>query len=244
MLTTRIDPVRLLKHMTKELYKRGNDSSVGRCRYLNVRVQYHKMDKTRRNIQIDNESSIECFSINGIEYYCAIDIGNILKMANIRGTLANLSKQYKTTCIRQTSSGERGVTVLTKEGVQHLLSKSRSMYVSRLTPFFDLETVKIRPPIEIATLTQITTAFAGENMKHQYTILRFKLDLYFEDYKLAIECDETHHKKHAAKDVEREELISDVLNCTFIRYNPTEDDFNIFTVINRIYLHIKEYKKL
>ena len=37
-------------------------------------------------------------------------------------------------------------------------------------------------------------AFEGENMQTQYSILGYRIDLYFHDYKLAIEVEETGHK--------------------------------------------------
>ena len=37
-------------------------------------------------------------------------------------------------------------------------------------------------------------AFEGENMLTQYSVLGYKIDLYFHDYKLAIEVDKNGHK--------------------------------------------------
>ena len=37
-------------------------------------------------------------------------------------------------------------------------------------------------------------AFEGENMQTQYSVLRCRTDLYFHDYKLAIEVDEKGHE--------------------------------------------------
>ena len=34
------------------------------------------------------------------------------------------------------------------------------------------------------------TLFEGENMQTQYNVLGYRIDLYFHDYKLAIEIDE------------------------------------------------------
>ena len=37
-------------------------------------------------------------------------------------------------------------------------------------------------------------AFEGENMQTQYSVLGYKINLYFHDYKLAVEVDEKGHK--------------------------------------------------
>ena len=36
--------------------------------------------------------------------------------------------------------------------------------------------------------------FERENMQTQYSVLSYKIDLYFHDYRLAIEIDEKGHK--------------------------------------------------
>ena len=42
-------------------------------------------------------------------------------------------------------------------------------------------------------MTSIKDAFEGENMKTQYTVFGYRIDLYFHKYKLAIEVDELGH---------------------------------------------------
>ena len=47
---------------------------------------------------------------------------------------------------------------------------------------------------EQSILKSVMDAFEGENMQTQYSVLGYKVDLYFHDYKLAIEVDEKCHK--------------------------------------------------
>ena len=42
---------------------------------------------------------------------------------------------------------------------------------------------------EQSVLTKIMSSFEGENMQTQYNVLSYRTDLYFHDYKLAIEID-------------------------------------------------------
>ena len=42
-------------------------------------------------------------------------------------------------------------------------------------------------------LTRIICSFEGENMKTQYNILGYRIDLYFHDYKVEIEIDKNGH---------------------------------------------------
>ena len=43
---------------------------------------------------------------------------------------------------------------------------------------------------EQSVITKIMSLFEGENMQTQYKILSYKIDLYLDEYKLAIEIDE------------------------------------------------------
>ena len=43
---------------------------------------------------------------------------------------------------------------------------------------------------EQSVLKSIMDAFEGENMKNQYSVLGYRIDLYFHDYILAIEVEE------------------------------------------------------
>ena len=43
---------------------------------------------------------------------------------------------------------------------------------------------------EQTVINLIKNAFEGENMQTKYTVLNYRTDLYFHEYKLAIEVDE------------------------------------------------------
>ena len=92
---------------------------------------------------------------------------------------------------------------------------------------------------ETETLTYILKAFKGEDMQDQYYVDGYKIDLYFPEYGLAIECDEFDHKDRDIEyEVKRQKHIENKLNCHFIRYNPDADDFDPFHLINKIYQHL------
>ena len=46
---------------------------------------------------------------------------------------------------------------------------------------------------EQSALRSVMIAFQGESVQTQYSVLRYKIDLYFCDYRLAIEVDEKNH---------------------------------------------------
>ena len=82
---------------------------------------------------------------------------------------------------------------------------------------------------EHTIINSIKDTFEGENMQTQYSVLGYRIDLYFHEYKLAIEVDE------------RQKALEKELNCIFIRINRDEKDFNIFKKINKIHRHSKKF---
>ena len=94
---------------------------------------------------------------------------------------------------------------------------------------------------EQTVISAIKNAFEGENMQTQYSVLSYRIDLYFHNYKLAIEVDELGHNDRNIKDeIERQRTLERYLNCEFIRINPDAADFNIYREINKIHRHIKQ----
>ena len=94
---------------------------------------------------------------------------------------------------------------------------------------------------EQTVISAIKDAFEGENMQTQYTVLNYRIDLYFHKYKLAIEVDELGHSDRNINDeIERQRALERELNCVFIRINPDEPDFNIYREKNKIHRHINQ----
>ena len=82
---------------------------------------------------------------------------------------------------------------------------------------------------EQTVIHSIKDAFEGENMQTQYTVLNYRIDLYFHKYKLAIEVDELgHNDRNIDYETQRQQALERELSCVFIRINPDAIDFNIF----------------
>ena len=97
---------------------------------------------------------------------------------------------------------------------------------------------------EQTVTNSIKDAFEGEDMQTQYTVLGYRIDLYFHKYKLAIEVDELgHNDRNIDYEIQRQKALERELSCVFIRINPDEKDFNIFKEINKIHRHIKKSSK-
>ena len=98
---------------------------------------------------------------------------------------------------------------------------------------------------EQSVLKSVMHAFEGENMQTQYSVLGYRIDIYFHNYKLAVEVDENGHNDknidhEIQKAIERQKAIGKELGCEFIRINPDEENFNISKIKNEIFTQIKE----
>ena len=129
---------------------------------------------------------------------------------------------------------------LTEEGIHELVLKSKMSKSIELAKQLGINIVNNKIiSKEAETLSCILKSFNVENMKEQYTVDGYRIDLYFPIHKLAIECDELGHKdRDIGYEVTRQKYIETKLGCTFIRYNPDAKDFDIFSVINSIMKYI------
>ena len=128
---------------------------------------------------------------------------------------------------------------LSQQGLKYVINRSRK-------PARNLEILANFAGIELHqnkwlckeqdSIQSIRDAFHGESMTCQHHVDGYRIDLYFPEYKLAIECDEFGHRDRDIEyEVKRQKYIEEKLKCSFIRFNPDAPDFNIFRVINRIY---------
>ena len=66
-------------------------------------------------------------------------------------------------------------------------------------------------------LKSIKDAFEGEDMQTQYSVLGYRIDLYFHKHKLAIEVDELGHAdRNLNNETERQKALETELDCVFI----------------------------
>ncbi len=191
----------------------------------NIRTHYPNC-RIHRNINNKNDIFIN-----------ARDIAEMFNFTNIRGPMSNLQEHEKILIPEKTTGGIQHLTYISLKSMFNILSKSRKLSILEF-----YEKIGIQPNfnvfscIEIDTLRCIFETFKTEKMIFQYRVYNYRIDLYFVDKKIAIECDENH--KDIESDKKREECIKQELLCTFIRYKPYDKDFNIFKLLHLIYLEL------
>ena len=175
--------------------------------------------------------------------YKVIDIGKILMMSNIRSSIRVYDSTEKYCKLTYTAGGNQMMSYLTHKGLERLLFSSRSDEVIKLIELMGIQSVrKWFPYIENDVMLNVIEAFKGENIKRQYVCDKYRIDLYFIDYNIAVECDELYHnvELNNQDDLLREDIIKRKLKCEFIRFKPFENDFNIFKIISKIHNKIVE----
>ena len=81
------------------------------------------------------------------------------------------------------------------KGVRSLICKSKLINASHLARALKIEVCNHKYETkESETIGAIKKVFNGEIMREQYIILNYRVDLYFPNYNLVIECDEFNHK--------------------------------------------------
>lgn len=145
----------------------------------------------------------------------------------------------------KTRGGPQTIKFINRKGILEIIHNTRKGNTDDIFNCLGGSTIKHKFQIKVSHeetcfLDFIQRAFKGDKMIDQYDVDKYKIDLYFTDYKLAIEYDETYHKHQQKKDNEREEYIKQRLGCKFMRFNFTS---NVFDAINQIYRHNISSKK-
>ncbi|MGL5962359.1 MAG: DUF559 domain-containing protein [Cetobacterium sp.] len=105
----------------------------------------------------------------------------------------------------------------------------------------DLNLVLLRKEQEY--IGTIVNAFHDLKSYKQFTVGSYRIDLYFPDQRLAIECDEFNHTDRDLKyEKERQVFIETELKCKFIRFNPDSKDFSVHRVVRMISEHMMKIK--
>ena len=198
-------------------------------------------------------------TIDGIYFY-GKDVEKILEFECITDILNNPTSKYEInihykkfirSCqyplLTDNKKSNKKTTYLTYNGLLKLILSTRKNVPVKFTdwlynllgiPFTHIKFISA----ETDTIESIRKSICSESIT-QYSVDKYRIDLYFPEYNLAIECDENEHKdRDIDYEIEREIYIRNKLRCSFIRYNPYSDNFDIFKIIREINNYIINYK--
>jgi very-short-patch-repair endonuclease len=132
--------------------------------------------------------------------------------------------------------GQNKITYLLTEDAFEILKNSynlRNRYIVDVSE--NIKQINIGMCIENQTIGFISNAYSNMlNVKRQFTIGKYRADLYFVDYKLVIECDENNHDDRDPENEKIREMYIMSLGNKIIRYNPNEKGFDLSNVLREI----------
>jgi very-short-patch-repair endonuclease len=173
-------------------------------------------------------------------------LAEILEMKKIRSTLQFYPEEYKKLKKTLTVGGAQTSLWISYAGFKMLVANSRKPKARCIAEELKLGIGRFHcVSVESETISFIRKAFEGEATSLQHAFGRYRVDLYFKDYKLVVECDEenTHNSKEKRSyDLKRQKYIEDHFACTFVRYRPQSDKDALPKIINQIYIHIMKNK--
>lgn len=166
-------------------------------------------------------------------------INNIINKMNCS------EKYFKKSFYKDPSGKSNKQYLLTREGVSFYVSSLRNCNKQAVEWLIanGFQVLFTKGCKETETLSIIESSFYNYRSIRQYNVDKYRIDLYFPDLKLAIECDEFGHADRDIEyEVERQKYIQNKLNCKFIRFNPDEKNFNIGSVIYNINTYLNKNK--
>ncbi len=194
---------------------------------------------------MNNVNSIIC---DDVKWCKAKDVATLLGYKDTNKAVRDHvhADDKRTRCDIDTSKltrNQKNTIYINDQGLKILVSKSRMINATSIAKDMGIDIHDHKYVTkEAETLEAITKAFSGEKMRLQHTVNDYRIDLYFPDYNLCVECDENGHSDYNADaDRKRTRIITKRLKCKWIRFNPDEKDFNIFSVINQIFIVIKTH---
>jgi very-short-patch-repair endonuclease len=209
---------------------------------------------------------ITSIRVNSEVWFKGIDVTRMMEYKNINNPLADVLEDHHKTTLEHLvkmlddpkitlTHNEKNTIYISEFGLHALLSKSRKLVSKDVLDFF-AQNFNIEIPRfiryeckESETCLYLKQAFQHLDIKYQYPVGTYRVDMLFPQFELVVECDELGHKD---RNDEYEKTRTDFIESQgykIIRYNPDSKDFSVFSVINKITLFInneveKQYEKL
>jgi len=204
-------------------------------------------------------------------WFCGKDVCEILEYKDIQNVLfKHVKPKYKKDL--KTLSEKVGKNDPTFFGAEHLKNityhSGKAVYLDRIGLSMLLQKSKVSNPSTIQAILDnpiikelgvdlnlvlvskeqeyigtIVEAFHDLKSYKQFTVGSYRIDLYFPDQSLAIECDEFNHTDRDPQyEKERQSFLENELKCKFIRFNPDSKYFSIHKVVKMISEQIMQQK--
>lgn len=189
--------------------------------------------------------------VDGVQWYYGNDVAAAVGYRRPQKAIADLvprrCKREKQQLMGNIVDHNQAIAVwIDEEGLRIFLSKSRLPRATQLATKMGIDINMRHTTHEEETIGAIECSFPGEVIRRQMpvessTSTWYRVDLYFKEHNIVVECDENGHSGYDAEQEEDRKLaIREILqDPVVIRFNPDEPSFDIFKVIGQIYQAIR-----
>lgn len=131
--------------------------------------------------------------------------------------------------------GNNKIDYMLTEETFTLIKNSYNLKNRYVTKIGNFNHINIIMSLENQTIGFIENSYKDTfKIKRQYSMNKYKVDLYFIKYKLVLECDENNHKdRNPDYEKEREDYILSLGN-TIIRFDPNNKLFDLSLILSEV----------
>jgi very-short-patch-repair endonuclease len=181
-------------------------------------------------------TTIRYFDENEVRWYRISDIGMFLdyKAGVHKLYMPNRNQITMREEITTTRMGAQSSLFVDRPSLKYLMAKTRKAKAPDLIKILGFEENIAAPNKEALTVGQLREMFPF--MREQYQVDEYKVDGYFPDYNIVIECDENGHRAYGgdAEQSRTEKINKRLDNPEWIRFNPDMPGFSIVSIIQKI----------
>lgn len=155
---------------------------------------------------------------------------------------SNIIEQYK-----QKYRIQPRTTCINRNAMNTIIMKSKQIEVIEFSKLWKFNNISkyIYKEQNILSNLIIYLDKINESYVLQYKIYKYRIDCYLPNHKIAIEIDENNHNsRNKEYEISRQTRIENELKCKFIRINPDNKQFNIFSFIGDVQSAINHYDSI
>jgi len=205
-------------------------------------------------IQYNDHEIIKWIADDGFCCYDARSVCEVLELRNSRRPSALYScdeivspdtrQKYNVVVYKKYKDGVRKdnkMILLTERGLKRLICNTRSPKAAALAEFFGFDIYNNKFVSQEADfISALQKSFPGELLvQWEVPETNYRLDAYMPKFNIAIECDEKGHDYQIAEDIKRQNEITKIIKCSWVRFKSSDPNCDIFATIGEIYCQIK-----
>ena len=177
---------------------------------------------------------------DGVTWYMAKTVADYLDYSTTCG--ANIFYRCYLNLINimdftiRSPAGLRQTVFIKSDSLRFLLTHTRKPKAPELIRLLGFGDMLAGPVKEAIYISQLRSMFPKYDFRTQYTVGRYKLDLYSPRYNIVVECDEMGHQgRDPACEMERTVAVSKALDDpSWVRFNPDAIGFSVIDVVAQI----------